>query len=100
MDSASLKMIEGKKIKEKFTYITGALSACDTIKFQLKDKIILLETKTALLTKQNENLNKIVEDVKIIAKNEKSAGLRRGFMGLLKGFVLGAIVTSAVLIVN
>lgn len=97
MDNATIKMIEGKKTKEQLFYITSALSACDSIKKQQNEKFLLQETILGGLRKENENLNKIVEDVKIIAKNEKSAGLRRGFFGFIKGVGVGVVVTGALL---
>jgi hypothetical protein len=100
LDRASFKMIEGKQAKEKLYYITGALSACDSIVKQQKEKYSLQEMNSAALRQQNENLTKIVEDVKIIAKNEKSAGLRRGFFGFLKGVGVGVLLTSAFFLIN
>ena len=100
LDRASIKMIEGKQAKEKLYYVTGALSACDSIKQQQKEKFNLQETNAVALKLQNENLTKIVEDVKIVAKNEKSAGLRRGFFGFLKGVGVGVIITGAFFLVN
>jgi hypothetical protein len=98
MDNATIKMIEGKQAKEKLLYITGAISACDSIKKQQNDKYALQETILDGVKQQNANLNKIVEDVKIVAKNEKSAGLRRGFFGFIKGVGVGVAITGAFLL--
>ena len=98
MDNATIKMIEGKHAKEKILYISGALSACDSIKKQQNDKYALQEGISNGLKQQNVNLTKMVEDFKIVAKNEKSAGLRRGFFGFIKGVGVGVVVTGAVLL--
>jgi uncharacterized protein (UPF0210 family) len=95
MDNATIKMIEGKKAKEELKYIKLALLVCDSIKEQQNKKDLLQEAVSVGLKQQNNNLNKIVEDMKIIAKNEKSAGLRRGFFGFIKGFGVGLAVTGA-----
>jgi hypothetical protein len=100
MDNATIKMIEGKQAKAELRFILGALSACDTIKQRQKVVIGLYETNSVGLKTQNLNLVKIADDLKIIAKNEKSAGLRRGFFGFLKGFAAGVVLTSAVLLLN
>jgi hypothetical protein len=100
MDNATIKMIEGKQAKAELRFISAALSACDTIKQRQKVVIGLYETNSVGLKTQNLNLVKISDDLKIIAKNEKSAGLRRGFFGFLKGFAVGVVVTSAVLLLN
>ncbi len=98
MDNATIKMIEGKHAKEKLLYTTGALSACDSIKKQQNDKYALQETILEGVKQQNVNLNVVVKDLKIVAKNEKSAGLRRGFFGFIKGVGVGVVITGAFLL--
>ena len=93
-------MIEGKQAKAKLLLITGALSACDSIVKKQKDKFHLQENNLVDLKQQNKNLSKITEDVKILAKNEKSAGKRRGFFGILKGFGAGVLLTGAFFMIH
>ena len=92
MDKASIKMIERKMYYDQWTASSRALDACDSLTNTLKGNNRSLEAISSDLRNVISNQGKTIADLKIVSENEKTAKLRRGFIGFVVGVLIGGSV--------
>ena len=98
-DSAYAKIQRGNINAERVKDLTGALQACDSVKALAYNIIGLNKKEKEALHIIIDKKNTIISAKDDIIEAEVKRGRRRGFWNFVKGGVVGAALTVAVLVI-